>query len=374
MREKIGFKKWLIAGMAAGFIASVMNPVTAQAAQWNQDANGWWYQQDDGSYPANQWMQIGGQWYYFNANGYMATGWVKSGSDWYYMGNDGAICTGWQKIGGSYYYLYGDGRMAVDTYIGDYYVNGNGVWTGGAIAGTWMKEKTDWWSPSKWWYRHEDGSYTINDWEEIGGKWYFFDTAGWMVTNQWVGDYYLGKDGAMVTDDWVDGLYYVDANGKWNPNQTCSDHSYSIQLQDRTSTNVIGHFVPSYEARLIQLINQYREANGLKALDTSEEMTNAANTRSYEITYWFSHYRPNLTRVDSLMPRTWVPKYVGENVAAGYESPEAVFESWKNDTDSNAIMLRSSFRTVGVGVFAERKLVSLGNFGYKYHWVAVFYE
>ncbi|EKQ51504.1 MULTISPECIES: GH25 family lysozyme [unclassified Clostridium] len=54
----------------------------------------------------------------------------------------------------------------------------------------------------KWWYRHIDGSYTTNGWEKINGKWYLFDSEGWMLYDwkksgsNW---YYLGRsdDGSM---------------------------------------------------------------------------------------------------------------------------------------------------------------------------------
>ncbi len=50
--------------------------VPAFAGQWLSDANGWWYQNDDGSYPANSWQWIDGnndgtsESYYFNEQGY----------------------------------------------------------------------------------------------------------------------------------------------------------------------------------------------------------------------------------------------------------------------------------------------------------------
>ncbi len=60
----------------------------------------------------------------------------------------------------------------------------------------------------KWWYRHADGSCTRNGWEQIAGKWYYFDGDGWMQTG-WIKSgghwYYLRPDGSMVT-----GLYMVE--------------------------------------------------------------------------------------------------------------------------------------------------------------------
>ena len=122
--------------------------------------------------------------------------------------------------------------MAEDTWIGSYYVDKNGVWIPEAEKDEWIL------SGNRWWYRHADGSYTVDSWELINGCWYYFDEAGWMVTgwlnlgqawyyldpsgamvsSAWVGNYYLKADGKMAVSEWVeDGKYYVDETGKWNP-------------------------------------------------------------------------------------------------------------------------------------------------------------
>lgn len=61
--------KLLMATMLSLIMAS-----SAFAGQWIKDGKGWWYQQDDGSYPVSRWMQdMDGAWYYFGADGYMLT-------------------------------------------------------------------------------------------------------------------------------------------------------------------------------------------------------------------------------------------------------------------------------------------------------------
>ncbi len=51
--------------------------ITAQAGVWKQDNVGWWWQNDDGSYPVSKWEWLDGnqdgvaECYYFNADGYM---------------------------------------------------------------------------------------------------------------------------------------------------------------------------------------------------------------------------------------------------------------------------------------------------------------
>lgn len=55
----------------------------------------------------------------------------------------------------------------------------------------------------KYWYRHKDGTYTQNNWEQIDDKWYYFDADGWMQTG-WIEDkgkwYYLDSSGFMVSN------------------------------------------------------------------------------------------------------------------------------------------------------------------------------
>ena len=80
-------------------------------------------------------------------------------------------------------------------------------------SGTWIQE-----SNGRWWYRHTDGSYTVEDWERINGSWYYFDCYGYMhigwvkYDGEW---YYLGPSGAMQTG-WIlykDKYYYCNAAG-----------------------------------------------------------------------------------------------------------------------------------------------------------------
>lgn len=66
-----------------------------------------------------------------------------------------------------------------------------------------------------WWYEEADGSYPTNAWKLIKDKWYYFDGIGYMVENRWIGNYYLGVDGAMLVNTSTPDGYYVDATGKW---------------------------------------------------------------------------------------------------------------------------------------------------------------
>lgn len=62
---------------------------------WVLDAQGWWYEKDDGTWPADGWFQdpASGLWYYMNGQGYMQTGWITkdygNGPVYYYCDPDG---------------------------------------------------------------------------------------------------------------------------------------------------------------------------------------------------------------------------------------------------------------------------------------------
>lgn len=62
-------KKAIAIALATATMASQAMP--AMAAEWKQDNTGWWYQEDNGSYPTNSWKWINGKCYYFDSNGYM---------------------------------------------------------------------------------------------------------------------------------------------------------------------------------------------------------------------------------------------------------------------------------------------------------------
>ena len=233
-------KGWL----KLGDVWYYLNPSSGtMATGWLKVGNTWYYMNPSNGAMQTGWLDLNGTKYYLKSDGAMATTWVKIGNTWYYMNpSSGAMQTGWLKLGSTWYYLKSDGTMAADTWIGDYYVNADGVWVPG-------KEKpVDKWinTSGRWWYRHADGSYTKSNWEQIGNQWFYFDKDGWMVTGwlklsdtwyymntsgarvsncwTWVGNscYYFDKDGKMAADTWI-GDYYVNADGAWVPGQKKDD-------------------------------------------------------------------------------------------------------------------------------------------------------
>lgn len=84
-KRGIYVKKKMVNMLIAAAVSICMAAAPVSAATWVKDGKGWWYQEDNGSWPANQWKQVNGQWYWFDSNGYMATGWRQIGGTWYYL-------------------------------------------------------------------------------------------------------------------------------------------------------------------------------------------------------------------------------------------------------------------------------------------------
>ena len=129
-------KKNFVKVLTLATLLSAFYPLTSFAGEWKSDNNGWWYQNDDGSYPKNTWQWIDGnkdgisESYYFNENGYLLTNTTKDGCT---VNGDGAwtvngvVQTQGQKVASntaqSYdaqYPLKGRVENYLDSYDGNY--------------------------------------------------------------------------------------------------------------------------------------------------------------------------------------------------------------------------------------------------------------
>ena len=129
-------KKNFVKVLTLATLLSTFYPLTSFAGEWKSDNNGWWYQNDDGSYPKNTWQWIDGnkdgisESYYFNENGYLLTNTTKDGCT---VNGDGAwtvngvVQTQGQKVAANLvqntddqYPLKGRVEKYLDSYDGNY--------------------------------------------------------------------------------------------------------------------------------------------------------------------------------------------------------------------------------------------------------------
>ena len=111
-------------------------------------------------------------------------------------------------------------------------------------GGAWIRDSNG------WWYVNANRSYTTDNWQQINGNWYYFDSYGYLVTGwkqsphdgKW---YYLDPNGKpdqlgrMLTNQWI-GDYYVGADGAWvesGSNTSKTTASVAVQNTGSSSTS-----------------------------------------------------------------------------------------------------------------------------------------
>ena len=124
---------------------SPASPARTEASRWMRDSVGWWYKNEDGTWPSDCWVWLtwngSGQWYRFNVEGYMVTGWYQdTDGNQYFLhnisdGSQGYMYTGWHQIDGKWYYFReNEGGPAGSLLTGGttpdgYKTDAQGVWT-----------------------------------------------------------------------------------------------------------------------------------------------------------------------------------------------------------------------------------------------------
>lgn len=70
------------------FLALVMLVISISpiyAGNWKKDNKGWWYQENDGTYPKDDYKYVNEQWYYFDQDGLSHNGWLELNGKKYYL-------------------------------------------------------------------------------------------------------------------------------------------------------------------------------------------------------------------------------------------------------------------------------------------------
>lgn len=131
----------------------------------------------------------------------------------------------------------------------------------------------------------------------------------------------------------------------------------------------------SLASEVVNLINEYRTANGLAKLTVNDALSTAAMHRAAESAYadWNMtameggakrHIRPNFTKASTIASEYGIGGNFGENFGRWQASPSEIIAQWKSSSSHNALLLSGSYTKVGIGVAQD----SYGD----YYWVALF--
>ena len=134
-----------------------------------------------------------------------------------------------------------------------------------------------------------------------------------------------------------------------------NDQEYTIDLGNGKTTTVVGHFDLEMRDKILEIINEKRGRFEIPLLSLPGDATplqDAANTRAIEITYSYSHTRPNGNRaITDLYPYAHTD---AENLAKGQSSAEQVCDDWFSSPTHNRNIVNNSYRTIGISVFCQK--------------------
>lgn len=150
----------------------------------------------------------------------------------------------------------------------------------------------------------------------------------------------------------------------WTPSPLLTH--YDGYYARTTTADVEGKNNYDYALRVLELVNEERAAAGLQPLTLDAETTEVAMMRAAECSILFSHTRPNGTDCFT----AWSGgSAMGENIAAGYRTPEEVVNGWMNSPGHRANILKPYYTSLGIGCFVP---TSVDTNGYGFYWTQCF--
>ncbi len=132
-----------------------------------------------------------------------------------------------------------------------------------------------------------------------------------------------------------------------------SKPSTSSQGSTSSTPSTTGGSYASFQNQVVQLVNQERAANGLKALTVNSSLTKTATLKSQDMAKlnYFDHQSPTYGSPFDMMKQYGISyRAAGENIAMGQTSPQQVMQGWMNSPGHRANILNASFTQIGVGI------------------------
>ena len=106
----------------------------------------------------------------------------------------------------------------------------------------------------------------------------------------------------------------------------------------------------SNEWKVLQIVNKERIDQGLEPLSMFSSLQKAAGMRAEEVSYYFSHERPDGTSCFTAIKEQGIDyRYAGENIAVGYTDPADVMNGWMNSSGHRSNILGSAYSHIGIG-------------------------
>ncbi|KST65346.1 hypothetical protein BC008_21940 [Mastigocoleus testarum BC008] len=124
---------------------------------------------------------------------------------------------------------------------------------------------------------------------------------------------------------------------------------------------------------VLRLTNQERTKFALEPLVLGTELSQISQNHSLDmaINDFFSHKSPDgSSAVERAEAQGYLYPYIGENIAAGYSTPEAVVAAWMNSPGHRRNILNPYYEEIGIGYYYLEN--DTGNVNYRDYWTQNF--
>ncbi|MBD2035360.1 pre-peptidase C-terminal domain-containing protein [Leptolyngbya sp. FACHB-321] len=173
-----------------------------------------------------------------------------------------------------------------------------------------------------------------------------------------------GTTGELLAKNLAAGTYYI----KVYQAGTGSASNYNLNISSAPLST--GNY---FADKVVDLTNVQRVQFGLTPLLLQLQLTSAAQTHSQNMALsdFFSHTGADGSSASSRAQTAgYSSSYVGENIAAGYITPEEVIQGWMNSSGHRANILNMSYQEIGVGYYYLAN--DGGQVNYKHYWTQGF--
>ena len=167
---------------------------------------------------------------------------------------------------------------------------------------------------------------------------------------------YIDKDNEIVNSN-LEKEEVTDIENKYYEDISKEDiNEYKNIHRENTCTDLINE--------VYEITNNYRSLVGVSSLTLDSSLVEAASIRAKELSDSFSHTRPNGSSCFTVLSELGISYgTAGENIAAGYSSPQSVMEGWRSSSGHYQNIISSKFKKIGIGVNIVNN---------QYYWVQIF--
>jgi uncharacterized protein YkwD len=185
-------------------------------------------------------------------------------------------------------------------------------------------------------------------------------------------------------NDLTSGTYYVRVyQGSEGQNS-----NYNLSFSSKLISNSVEQGIPevatqaptpafpvpnSFIQEVLDLTNAERIKGGLSVLKLNPNLNLAAQNHSEDMALkdYFSHTGINgSSSGDRATSAGYQFSYLGENIAAGYITPQEVVQGWMNSPGHRANIMNANYQEMGLGYYYLES--DTGNVNYNYYWTQEF--